>query len=182
MRFPPLKTLELFTMACGLFTVFHFNSAYEHLIFYFGLNNAPIFFSKYFLILLRGIFDVTLMQGFLCLIPRKLIVMNKHLVVKSISYYSYLIPLSEISSVSLKRPIQFSLEFWLKVKFRYYFYNLKFWQKGLLINLKDGRSYFFGVTSSKLALLELQGLLARDLSVEDITSETAHGSKQRIAS
>jgi hypothetical protein len=57
--------------------------------------------------------------------------------------------LSEIQSIETRRLLgyPFPPSLWLgQVRHRLYFFNPKFWQKGTLIRLRDGRAYFFSLS------------------------------------
>jgi hypothetical protein len=65
---------------------------------------------------------------------------------------------------------------WFKaVKYRFYFMTPKFWKKGLLISLKDGRAYFFSVNDAKKAKAELEVFLKASSTpeIQVVLGETA---------
>jgi hypothetical protein len=87
--------------------------------------------------------------------------MDSNLIVKSISYYSKRIPFEQISSVesiSLFKSL-FNFSYLWKIKFRFFYFNPMFWQKGVLVQLKSGEAYFFSVTAPHKACEELKNLM-----------------------
>ncbi|MNL69191.1 hypothetical protein D3C87_1940170 [compost metagenome] len=84
------------------------------------------------------------------------------LLIKSVTYYSKKIPLSQIAKVESVRlftnPVQMARRAFA-VKHRNYFMTPKFWKKGLLVTLTNGKAYFFSVKDADKAKAELNGFL-----------------------
>ncbi len=163
-KYPPLKSLEILTLFISLLLIMHVNYVIDFVFVFLTSNLLPasIFVSDYFSGFVQIAAMIFVAQGVLSMLPRKLMVMDQKLLIKSISYYSREIPLSEIASVEAVRSAiyPFPVRRWLvSVKFRYCYFDLLFWRKGLLVNLKDGRSYFFSVAAAEKACAELAGFL-----------------------
>src|SRR5690606_19788360 len=108
--------------------------------------------------------------------PRKLYYMDDQLVIKSLSYYSRKIHKDDIKNVSevawwklLFNPIKMT-----KAWNSFFYFNPRFWQKGILVELNSGKLYFFGSKDAAKACEELKGLLVdKDSSAEELLREVA---------
>jgi zinc protease len=158
-KYPPLKALEIGTGLIACFAFMHVNYFMDAIATHTNLVQAPLLFSNYLLGALWIIVMLAFVQIFVSSLPRKLMVMDDALVIKSLSYYSKHVPLSEIASIELARANPFAVGRWWRVKHRFAFYNPRFWQQGLLLNLKSGESHFFSVSSPAKAASELRGFM-----------------------
>lgn len=101
-------------------------------------------------------------QTYLMLVPRKLMIVGRHLVIKSLGYSSRSLPLGAIELVQVIHPLKLLLkpsELW-RVNYRFYYLNAAIWQPGLLIKTKHGKNYFFSVKQAPKAAAELNEILA----------------------
>jgi predicted Zn-dependent peptidase len=161
LQFPPLKFVELVACVIAALVYAHVSFLYDSMFRTVEWLQSSVFIA-YYLNSVGEIFLILLVaQGILSVIPRKLMIMDSQLVIKTLSYYSTHIPLSEISSVETIRSLRVPLSFATlrKVGFRFYFFDPKFWHKGILVNRKNGKSYFFSMNSPEKASLELTGFL-----------------------
>jgi hypothetical protein len=96
----------------------------------------------------------------LSLLKRKVIVCGDRLLIKSATFVSRVVPLSEVATVELLSPFQVLHSFarLRRVAWRWNYHNPLFWRPGVLVTLKDGRGYFLGVKSSAQFAAELTGL------------------------
>jgi len=157
-KYPPLKMLEGTVLVAGVVFFVHacfaINLVWENLPFL----EAHLFTKFYFSAFLTVSLLIVSLLIPLCAFPKKLMVVEDNLVMKSVTYYSRKIPLNEIASIEKSKSMTypFPLSKWImKVGFRYHFYNLKFWKDGVLINLKNGKSYFFSTDSADQVIAEL---------------------------
>jgi zinc protease len=160
LKFPPMKLLEGLALVVAYYGALHVGFVVELLKEKLHLEEAPVIISNYLSESLDTILFLSVVAGVISFLSRKLMVMNGYFVIKSLTYYSRKIPLGEIASVETARCNPFALSRWWRVKARFSFFNPKFWQPGLLINLKNGKSYFFGVANPLVVASELTGLLA----------------------
>jgi len=158
-KYPPLKIVEGLALAIAAIGVIHLGFLLDQLSRITGLAKTPPIFSIYFLFTAWTVTMLAFAQGCLAAFPRKLMIMNRTLVIKSISYYSRHVPLADIASVESVRLNPFALFRWMRVKHRFYFYDPLFWRKGLLVNLKDGRSLFFSAGATDKIAAELRGFV-----------------------
>lgn len=170
-KYPPLKMLEGSVLLGGLVFFIHacyfINLAWGNLRFL----EAHLITNLY----LSGLITVSLLIVSLliplCAFPKKLMVVEDQLVMKSVTYYSRKIPLNEIVSIEKSKSLTypFPISKWIfKVGFRYHFYNLKFWKDGVLINLKNGKSYFFGTDSADIVIAELSQFVPKEEKVREL--------------
>jgi predicted Zn-dependent peptidase len=94
---------------------------------------------------------------YLCLIPRKIILTDRHLIIKSISYASKRIDLLTIRDIVVCRPHQILLH-------RGWVRNIVVahwtpWRKGVLIRLETGRGYYLGFRDSAKVAEEIRALV-----------------------
>lgn len=168
LQYPPLKSLEALVLAFGWYIYLHAQFLIDK-VFQSELIQSHVLLSHYVYSVISVAGFLAVAQGIYSLVPRKLMVHGNDLLVKSITYYSFKISLDQIQSVEAKRPLiyPFPLSFWMsKVKHRFYHFNPLFWQKGLVIHLKDGKSYYFSVTSAEKAKDEIQGFLNKNAAFD----------------
>ena len=160
--YPPLKLVEALGLVLVWYLYCHVHYLLELGTSYVGLISAHVALSYYFENALKVVMLVALAQGVLSFLPRKLMVMDDFLVIKSVSYYSRRVKLSEIASVELRRSwtFPFPLKLWLgRVRYRVFCFSPKIWRKALIVNLADGRSYAFSVSHPEKVLAELQSFV-----------------------
>lgn len=173
-KYPPLKLLEAVLLVFAWYFIVHAQYAIATAFLKLNILQSNVIFSQYGLGLFVTITSLLIAQGLYSLVPRKLMVVGDHLLIKSISYYSRRIPLSEIAAVQTVTTLTFPfpLSRWFgKVKMRYFFFDLQYWKKGLMIELKDGRSYFFSVTNAEKAKSEINGLIANQNKSDLVRNE-----------
>jgi zinc protease len=158
-RYPPLKIIEGLTLAVGVLVFYHIYWLFETATLSTPYIQGSLFFTEY----VRSVADMFLivlsLQGTLSLLPWKLMVVDDHLWLKSISYYSRTLPLKQVADVELIRFFSFKFlsKLW-QVKWRFYYFNPLFWQKGMLITVINNgqrRAYFFGIKNASEAASEL---------------------------
>lgn len=159
-KYPPLRMLEMTFLLVGAYAFIHIQYLITMLFESTNFLQSSVFLSKYVYSMVWTLSLIACAQGLLCLLPRKLMVVDQELLIKSVSYHSRRIPLASIASVEPVRPLKvlFSRRI-LQVRHRFYYFHQLILKKGLLINMKDGRSYFFGVSSGDKSCTELQGKL-----------------------
>jgi predicted Zn-dependent peptidase len=163
LEYPPLKVLEFLTGMIALFAFMHLKYVLYVILYTFPLWRSTLFFSSYLGPVLDFIIFLIVMQAFVSFIPKKLMVVDDQLMLKSLSYFSRRISLTEIAKIECVRCVSypFPLSRWLvSVKFRFYFFSPKIWKKGLLITLKNGDGYYFSMKNAEVAKRELDGFIA----------------------
>ena len=173
-KFPPLKSLEFAMLVCGYFAYVHIEFVMTLIFAQLPFFNSSLLFKEYLwpVFCLGGC--VTTMMFFLCSLPSKLMVVREKLVIKSISYHSTHINIADIHSLET---VSLFAYFWkmhfLKVGPRFSFFNFKFWKKGLLVHMKNGKSYYFGMDHAQEACNELTPLLEHKITHEKFHHEAA---------
>lgn len=80
-------------------------------------------------------------------LPRKLVVTEFGVVLKSFTYYSRTLPLEDLDAVAVCRPHRLLSDPFRSRRLRPFHWSL--WGKGLLLRLKDGTSYYLGFADAK---------------------------------
>ena len=165
-KYPPLKMLEGIALVCSWYFFLHISYVLHRFIFSTNLVKSNLFLNHYFKDAFFISLFIIIVQLTISLFPRKLMVMDDQLVIKSISYYSKKIPLSQIENIETMKAINLPLylsKWMVKIGFRFHFYEMIFWKEGLIINLKNGKSYFFSIESAKSAQKELHFFLSNPI-------------------
>jgi predicted Zn-dependent peptidase len=159
-RFPPLKIMELLVGAIIILACFHTGFLAQK------LTDAPAFsrlgILSFYLEMPIWIFTaIATAQVIISYFPRKLYVVDDSIVVKSLSYFSFHIPLNEIRSVEDVSvfKVLFSPGMWPKLWNSFHYYDPWFWKKGILITLKSGKLYFYSTKDSNESAKELTRFL-----------------------
>ena len=173
LKFPQLKSLEAVTLLIAFYGAAHVAYILGLIEIKIGIADWSAFFSVYLSDAVETMILLSVVASIISLVPRKLMVMGDTVVVKSLSYYSRHIPLSEIVSVETVRANPFALKRWWSVKHRFAFFNPQFWQRGLLINLKDGRAFYFGVATPEITAKELRGFVGNESSAASSSNRHA---------
>lgn len=108
---------------------------------------------------------------FLALFPRKLIVEDNTLVLKSMALYCRKFEkpaIKSVSTISFFKLIA-SPGIWLNFRFRFFYYSGLLWRKGLLLELRDRRAYFLDVRDADLVASKLNEHLFENQQVVLIT-------------
>lgn len=160
-KYPPLKIVELSLGFVSWFAFIHLIFPYTRLFEKIEWLGSSVLLNEYLKDAGAIVIALLCTQGIISLVPRKLLVMNSNLIIKSLSYYSKSIPLSEIASVETRSlfGIFCSPSTLWHVKYRFFYFNPMFWQRGLLVQLKNGKFYFLSVTAPERARAELQKIL-----------------------
>lgn len=169
LQYPPLGLLEVVSILAGWYIFVHAAYFLNKTFDVVPLINSNLLASTYIGGSLWIVMLVVVMQGVLCLLPKKLMVVEDKLVIKSISYYSHSIPLSEIKYVQTCDLVSMTLSgpgLFRKYGFRYYNFGLP-WKEGLQISLKNGKSYFFSVQSAKLIVEEFEQFIPEDEYIDE---------------
>jgi len=160
MRYLPLKIVEGLALALGVALFAHLAWVYETAVLAIPYVQGSLFFTEYVRDIVATFCFVLCLQGVLSFFPWKLMVVGQELWVKSITYYARCFPLARVDAVETCHI--FSLKLLKKlpsIAWRFHFFHLYFWQKGLLLTARDAKgkpkSYFFGVKNASLAAAEL---------------------------
>lgn len=181
-KYPPLKLLEGFNLLLGWYLFAHAQMALQNGFARLDFLQSHLLLSQYFAPMVSIVVLLGIAQGIFSLLPRKLMVVDQDLVIKSVSYYSRKIPLSEITAVEAVRTLTYPFpvsRWWGKVKYRYYYFNAQFWKKGLLVHRKNGQSYFFSVATPEKACQELRQILRSQNSAAPGSAQ--EGSLSKVA-
>ena len=111
----------------------------------------------------------------LSLVKRKIIVSGNVLYIKSLTYSSERIPLSDVVSVDVVRPHQVyssPMLLW-RIKHRFYHYDLFFWRACLLLTTRGGRSYLFGFDDAASVKREIESLMNDGLNTVALNERAA---------
>lgn len=156
--YPPLKMLEGMALVAGLIAFIH--ACFVVDMFWHAVPGLEA--SLFTKIYLSGALSVSLLIFSLllplCALPKKMMVVEDQLLIKSVTYYSKRIPLEEIVSLEKTKILfyPFPLTKWIKkVGPRMHYYSFKFWKPALQINLKSGKCYVFSVESAEDVMNEL---------------------------
>ena len=159
-RFPPLKMMEIFVgflifIACA-HSFFLVAKITDHSIFQ---HLGPI--GAYIKIPIWLFSVIASAQAVISYFPRKLYVMSDKLVIKSLSYYARVIPMRDIKSVKVMSlwKLLASPSLWFRLWNSFHYYDIKIWKPGMMVELKNGKRYFFSTKDSHVCSKELHGLM-----------------------
>lgn len=162
-RYPPLFLVEISTVVLSLAFYGYFYYFAQKLFLRSTFIQSHVILSQYFFDCFMIFSFFMCFQFFAAFVPRKLMVVGDDLFIKSISYFSRKISLKDIESVETVSAMSFPfpLSSWLVAvgPTRFFFVNPMFWQKGLLIHLKNGKAYFFSISNAADAKKELRRLM-----------------------
>lgn len=163
LRYPPLKILELIGCVFTTIVFMHLNYVLGALFRSSSFLQGSLFFSQYMHSCLQVLLAFGAAQLFLSVMPRKIMVVDDKLMIKSLSYFSHSIPLHEIAKVEASKPR-------LKAFPRFYWFDPVFWRRGLYIELHNGRSYYFSMSDAEKAKNELLSFVAKaQLSLRQVS-------------
>ncbi len=95
--------------------------------------------------------------SYLCLIPRKIILTDRSLLLKSMSYASRRIDLLTIRDISVLRPHQlFTHHMWTR---RTFIAHWTPWRRGVLIRLETGHAYYLGFRDAAKVAEEIRAVM-----------------------
>jgi hypothetical protein len=157
LAFPPLWSLEMLAALAGAVFGLGVVGVVNHFTVRSAFLQSSFVRSEYLLDFVRIALVLTSSILVLAAVPRKLMVCGDWLVIKGVAFASRRIPLQDVESTELMSLWKSFLSFrvlW-RVKWRHYFVDPRFWRRGLLVNLRDGRSYFFSMSDSDASHLEL---------------------------
>ncbi len=157
-KYPPMKLLELTTLGIGWFLIAHLYAVCELLRTQFNVLHSHVLISQYAYSVVNIWAVLIVAQGLMSLVPRKLMVMDNILVIKSMSYFSKHVPLSQVQSAEVRTALSIYLSprLWLEIKWRFFFFGLWPWKKGLLLRLRTGETYFLEVAAPFKVKAELE--------------------------
>ena len=160
-KYPPLKMVEIVVGILGFVAFLHINYLLNLTIFHQQWFRALGVSAEYISSIARVFLVVAVFQFIISFLPRKLFVLKDRLVVKSLSYYSTHIKLSDITSVSSCSLMAILLNFrwWPKMWRSFFYFNPLFYKKGLLVELRSGRILVFSTKDSTLVESELKILI-----------------------
>lgn len=160
-RYLPFKTVEV-ALTAVLVYLFMFLEFYliDQPFYRLSFLNDSLMFGEYAPNILATFLLTATINFGLAVFPRRAFILKDKLVLKSLTYFSYHISLSQIESVKALPcySLFFSLAHWKKVSWRIIFFGMP-WQKGVLITLKDGREWFLGISGADLAAEEMKAFL-----------------------
>lgn len=173
-RFPPLKFVEMGVGALIVLACLHTGWAVQK----FTDSNL---FSKlgvlsFYLEVPIWIFTIiATAQAVVSYFPRKLYVMDDFIVMKSLSYFSRRFHKDEIQSIKAISifKVLTSPRMWLPLWNSFHYYDVLFWKKGLMIELKSGKLYFFSTKDSIACVNELKALFTTEKSLAIEEKEAA---------
>ncbi len=173
-KYPPLKFVEIGVGGCILLVTFHTAFAVIQ------ITELPVFDTfgliAFYVKIPIWIFSIIASaQAVISFFPRKLYIMDDKLVIKSLSYYSRHIPKSEIKSIKALSvfKVTSSPRMWIHMWSSFFYYDFKFWRKGLMIELKSGKFYFFSTKDSVACVNELRGILRSEESIPEEFKDAA---------
>lgn len=121
--------------------------AVDNFLSYSALWNASYWTCEYAFSAAYASVGVALLLVAASRLPRKLIVTEFGVVLKSFTYYSRTLPLEALDAVAVCRPHRLLSEPFRSRRLRPFHWSL--WGKGLLLRLKDGTSYYLGFADAK---------------------------------
>jgi hypothetical protein len=161
-RYFPAYVIQIGSLALGLFLITIAVGSLQKFWNETGLSQQPALVSYY----AKSIFEmaaiVLSLQLTMMLFARKVMVVGDSLWVKTLGYWSYRYPLQSIHSVELMHPLRvlFSPALLYRTGFRFFYYfDPKFWNKGILVRLKNKKCVFLCVTEPNAAIQELREFL-----------------------
>lgn len=168
-KYPPMKLLEIATLSIGWFLIAHIYAICEILRTQFNVLHSHVLISQYAYSVVNIWAVLLVAQGLMSLIPRKLMVMDNVLIIKSMSYFSKHVPLSLVKSVEARTAwsIYTSPKMWREIKWRFFFFSTWPWKKGLLLRLHTGETYFFEVSSYAKVIAELDQFVGKEAFEDD---------------
>lgn len=157
----PLRLFEGFSIFVAAIAILHVYFVLQLAQAKFNFLNSHILISYYGLAAVFVVATLAIVQAALAILPGKLMIEGDSLVIKSVSYYCSKVPVSDIHSVIAIRAssVLFSPSKLIMLKHRFYFLSLLLWKKGLFIQLKDGRGYFFNIDQVDQAQRELSSAI-----------------------
>lgn len=165
-QFPPLKMLELVVLCLGAYAFTHFHHALN-LVFSHSYMQSHILIAEYLRSIVWAVALLVTAVGVFSLLPRKLMVMGSNLVIKTVTYYSRHIPLSQIEKVEELRFLSrdfAKLVIRTNYKFKFYYFSPLFWKPGLALHFKSGEVIFISVRHASQAKSEVEGFLNKPQS------------------
>ncbi|MDZ4661616.1 MAG: pitrilysin family protein [Pseudomonadota bacterium] len=159
--YPPFKVVEIFLFVVAFYLFTYVEFFVVDLPFYkLSFLSDSLAYGEYLPDAVSTFILTSMILGFYASYPKRLFIIDSELVIKSITYFSRHVSLSEIESIETK--YSFNIP-WLKVFPRFYFLR-PLWNRGLLVNLKNGRSWFFGVSDPENARREILRYLPKPFS------------------
>ncbi len=168
-KYPPMKLLELVTCAVGWYLIAHVYAISEWARTQFNILHSHVLISQYAYSIVNILIVLIIAQGLMSIIPRKLMVMNDQLVIKSMSYFSKHVPLSMVRSIEVLSAwkVYTSPRLWREIKWRFWFFSAWPWKQGLLLRLRSGETYFFEVASAAQVKAELEPFIGPEAFTDD---------------
>lgn len=168
-QFPPLMTLEALALLGGWFVFIHVQYLINQ-VFIINAFQSHVLIAEYIRSAIWAFSLLAVAQAVVSLLPRKLMIMNDKLVIKSTSYYSKHILLEDIDSVEKLSVFSFRLSelaLFKGLSFRNYYFNPLIWQPGVLFHLKNGKSYFFSFSDADSVIAEFNSIKTSSKSCPD---------------
>lgn len=124
-------------------------------LFFFNFTRESLFFSSYVPEILEAFCDSFLAAAFLNTVPRKLFYKEGFFYKKSVLKSIKKINLINVQEMTLLE-IFLTPKIWFSFKFRFLFFDLKLWKKGLLLVEGSGKKTFVSVYDSKKMFNKIQ--------------------------
>ncbi len=125
--------------------------------------------SHYALTAVFAFVVTTITLFFLGSLPRKILVVNNQLWIKSVSFRSRRFPKGMIQTIFCCRPHQLLTMGFFREWRR--LFHWAFWKKGLFIELKDGTAYFLGFSNPDQVLKDLNEIFRQPFKEEDLITD-----------
>jgi zinc protease len=155
-RFPPLLLLEV--VVGGVILELFLHAEYVSVRGIDALLGTSLgIYGRYLEAAAETFLLVAVAQAVLAAVPRKLYVVDDELAIKGLSYFSRRIPLREIRSVrAVPLPAVLGrFREWRSLLGRFHYYDGRFWEPGLLVELHTGKRFYFSTRDSAAAAREL---------------------------
>lgn len=157
-RYQPVVVVVLLILFVdALWLVSQTMSIIDDLLLSSQIVQSTFILSEYLLSALMVFALVLAAISYFCLIPRKLIVTQHHIYIKSLSYASHKIEIRQLRDLFVCRPHNiFFNRLW---NWKIILFHWTPWRKGILLRLKNGRGYYLSFTNAQKVAEELHEVL-----------------------
>jgi predicted Zn-dependent peptidase len=159
-RYPGLKLVELSALALSAFMFDHAKYVLEQIIPELVDLRQVMIFNGYLLPWTESLTVVVILIATFSAYPRKLMVVNHSLLVKSLTFYSYRIAFEDIEGVEATLYLKHIMS-WKNLRelgWRHYIFHPFVWEPALLVRTKQ-KSYVFSIKEGNEAAGELRELI-----------------------
>lgn len=162
LRYFPLYGVQIATLGIIVAATLFTSKMLDLLWLSTALSSGPPLVSEYARSFLLTGCAVGIYQFYMSLMIRKVIVTSDLLWLKSLGYHSHVYGLSHLKSVHVMHPLKILLSptRLYRVGFRFYYYfDLHFWQKGVLLTFENGTQIFLALANASQAAEELRAMI-----------------------